>query len=402
MGRFRPDFSNARHVEPFIDRIKELTTEELNALFNKDDGSKTNVKETENGISLTYQGGKPLDTKEKAIAHFEIDTKENEVVSFECKSWTTTMKLDNKYPIQVINYGVSLLLKKKPKELNFKYKAKPYKIKKKVGKGDLVLPLSDFHIGAYVADLIKTKDFNLDIICGYLEQIAEDVNNDRFKKVHLMLLGDFIESFTGLNHINSWKGLHKDSYGMGAVILAHEILSKHLYSKLHNLESVDFCSGNHDRVTSNNKEDTNGEVAKMLHYLFDKDFKDVESTYSDVIIRRKVNDIGYLATHGHLGLSKKDTGKIVQDYGFIDVNYHVVLQGHNHSRSVMKYFKKLIAKYEDMIVVQHDSLDYRKITVPPLFTGNPYSEGLGYTSTAGFTKLWRNKYGKLNHLDITI
>ncbi|MGV6830308.1 MAG: hypothetical protein ACWA5P_01940 [bacterium] len=401
-----------KHLEPFIDRLKDITPEEANLIFNGDKNlsSKTDIVENENGITIKYHGGKPIRSKQEAIDYFEIDTNLYEVVSFECKSWTTAMKLKREdsegstieEPHQVVNYGINLRLKKKPSELNLaNYKIKPKRVKKQKGKGNVVACLSDFHIGAYVGDLLKTKTFSFDVICGYLEAIAENINTDYFENVHVMLLGDFIESFTGLNHINSWKGLHKGSYGMGAVILAHEILCEHLYSKIHNIASVDFVSGNHDRITSNNSEDVNGEVGKMLHYLFNKEY-DIDNTYSDILIKRKVDNIGFLGTHGHLGLSKKDTGKIVQDYGFNDADYHFVVQGHKHAREGKRHLKKSLAKYEDIDVVLHDSLDYRKVVVSPLFTGNFYSESLGYTSTAGFSKFWKNEFGQINHLDITL
>lgn len=407
--RYRPDLP--QYYEQFIDKLRDLSESEVNALFSDGDfNEKTEVREDENGIHIRYLGGKPITSKEQAIEFFEIDTKKYEVVGFQCKSWTTTMKIKKELedgktveePVQAINYGVTLVLKKKPTELKIDYKVKPRKIKTVNGKLNCIVPLADFHIGAYVGELLKTKDFNFNVICSYLNEIAESINKDGYANVHLMMLGDFIESFTGLNHINTWKGLHKGSYGMGAVILAHEVLSEHLFSKINNLKTVDFVSGNHDRITSNNNEDVQGEVGKMLHYLFKKDFKDIESEYSDLLIRREIDGIGYLGTHGHLGLSKKDTGKIVQDYGFQNAKYHVVVQGHTHAREVKKHFKKIIAKYEDVSVVQHDSLDYRRIVVPPLFTGNFYSESLGFTSTAGFTKIWKNEYGQLNHLDITI
>jgi len=361
--------------------------------------------EDDNGIKLLYKGGKPLQSKEDAIAYFEIDTDLYEIPTFRCNSWTTTMKLDNKQPIQVINYGVELKLAKKATEIalpNLQI------TKRKLSKSTThtlnwgVAPLSDFHLGAYVGDLLKTQDFSFDIACKYLQEIATEINSYGFKKVYIPLLGDFIESFTGLNHINSWKGLHKGSYGMNAVILAHEILSEHLYTRVNNLEIVDFAAGNHDRITSDNKDDVFGEVANMLHYLFEKDFPTIESNFSSLLIKRKLDGIGYLGSHGHLGLAKKDTGKIVQDYGFADAEYHVVLLGHYHARETVRTMKKKIATYEDIKVVQHDSMDYRKITVSPLFTGNFYSESLGFSSTAGGEILFKNKHKKLTHVNLTL
>lgn len=395
-NKTRPEFPIIEKLSTPPVKVEKTTTKST---------EETERIEDDNGIKLIYKGGKPLTSKEEAIDFFKIDTNAYAIPKFRCNSWTTTMKIDDTQPVQVINYGVELFLEKKATEISLPNltitKRKLLKSEEtKLHWG--ITPLSDFHAGAYVGDLINTKDFSFDVLCKYLQQIACEINEKQFENVYLPMLGDFIESFTGLNHINSWKGLHKGSYGMNAVILAHEILAEHLYSRIQNLKIVDFAAGNHDRITSNSNEDVFGEAANMLYYLFKKDFPTIESEFSSLVIRRKLDNIGYIGTHGHLGLSKKDTGKIVQDYGFADAEYHVVMQGHYHARESLKSMKKKIAVYEDIKVIQHDSLNYRKITVPPLFTGNFYSESLGYTSTAGGTILFKNKYNRLTHEDITL
>jgi len=372
---------------------------------------KESITESSNGVILTYLGGKPLKSKEDAIKHFEIDTDKYTVDKFECKSWSTSMKVKREGKamgfdvVTVQNYGITLKLLRTCPELlwkNIKYKKRSVRKKGNAKLGWGVIPLGDFHAGAFTADLQKSQDFNLGILAGYLEEIANEVNDKQYKKVYLCLLGDFIESFTGLNHINSWKGLDKNAYGINGLIMTHELLCKHLYSKINNLELVDFVPGNHDRVTSSNKEDMSGEVAYALQYLFQKDYKSIESEVFQSVSKRMLDGIGYLGMHGHLGLSKKDTGKIVQDYGFSEAEYHIVMQGHNHARETKRTLKKKIAVYEDIIVVQHDSLDYRKITIAPLFTGNLWSESMGFSSTAGMCHLYKDHRGKIRHEDVTI
>lgn len=368
--------------------------------------------ESADGIEMYYVGGKPLQSREDAIEHFQIDTEKFTIDRFECKSWPTSMKV--KKPgksqgfqvVQIQNYSVSLKLLRKANEIawkNLEYTPRetPTRDDWKLGWG--ICPLADFHAGAFVADLQRTQDYHLGILTGYLEDIAEEINSKKYKKVYMPLLGDFIESFTGLNHINSWKGLDRNSYGMNAVIMTHELLSQHLFSKIENLAIVDFVPGNHDRVTSNNKEDQYGEIAYALQYLFKKDFPNIESQVFSICSQRKIDNIGVLGIHGHLNMAKKDTGKIVQDYGFgKEVEYHILLQGHNHSRETVKTLKKKIAYYEDIVVVQHDSLDYRRITLSPLFTGNLYSEQQGFSSTAGMCHLYKDKRSRLRHEDVTL
>lgn len=269
-------------------------------------------------------------------------------------------------------------------------------------RGDGVFLISDFHLGASVTELIATPDFGFSHVARMLQEIADIINSLKYKRVHIFLIGDFIESFTGLNHINSWKGLSKGAYGMKGVIFAHEILVDNLYSKVNNLNYVGFVAGNHDRVTSNKQEDQEGEVALMMRYLFDKDFGGkVKSEWSPLLISKEIDNINYICMHGHLSLSDKEITKIILRYG-IQGKYNVVAKGHKHTRVTKKYYSQAIIKFEDINYVHNDELEYRGLTVAPLFTGNFYSEALGYSSTAGFTHICNNGRDKIIHTDYTL
>ena len=82
--------------------------------------------------------------------------------------------------------------------------------------------------------------------------------------VHVHLLGDLIESFTGLNHKNSWKGLDKGMFGVSAVKLFVKLFKKHFLDKIINLGSIKMVAGNHDRVTSDSSEDVDGGAAELV------------------------------------------------------------------------------------------------------------------------------------------
>ena len=153
--------------------ITKNVKEETSKVTTQPPVDETEVIEDDNGIKLIYKGGKPLTSKAAAIKFFKIDTKEYEVEKFVCKSWPTTMKIDDTQPVQVMNYGVTLHCLKKASEI-----ALP---QLKITKRNLVkstdcelnwgiTPLSDFHLGAYVGDLIKTKNFSFDIISKYLQE----------------------------------------------------------------------------------------------------------------------------------------------------------------------------------------------------------------------------------------
>lgn len=283
-------------------------------------------------------------------------------------------------------------------------KRKPanFTIKKKRGKKTKgVFMLGDFHLGAYVGDLLKTPDFNYTTISKQLQRVAQTINDLNHEEVHLFMCGDFIESFSGLNHVNSWKGLSKGAYGMKAVVLAHEILSEHLYSKIINFKWCGFISGNHDRISSAKEEDAEGQVAMMMQYLFKKDFEKVESEWSPLLIAKLIDNIGYVVTHGHLGISSKEISRVIFDYGFQN-KYNVFAKAHKHTRETKKTFKNSLIKYEDIEYVSLDAANYRAITIAPLFTGNFYSESLGFSSSAGLSYFSNNGKDKVNYTDFCI
>jgi hypothetical protein len=58
--------------------------------------------------------------------------------------------------------------------------------------------------------------------------------------------------------------------------------------------------------------------------------------------------------------------------------------------------------YQQIDEVYWDQANYRSITVPPIFTGNFYSESSGWTSSSGITIIENNGAGKPNVFDITL
>jgi hypothetical protein len=91
---------------------------------------------------------------------------------------------------------------------------------------ECTLVLSDLHIGALVKQLSITPDFNLEVLDKYLNEVIAEINTRKYSEVNLMILGDLIESFNGLNHKNSWKNLVEDAYGADIIITTYEILSR--------------------------------------------------------------------------------------------------------------------------------------------------------------------------------
>ena len=347
--------------------------------------------------TFNYKGEQPITSLEEAIEFFDIDVDAYEVTGYSCNAWDVSTKTGKK-----TNYQVKLSLKPRGDEIDYQSikqeldKAiSTINIKKTPGIKTGVICLADLHIGADIRNLQRTPDFNYKVVINYLRDIAEEVNRRGYKKTELIFLGDFIESFTGLNHINSWKSMGKGLYGHHVVILAFEIMRDFIES-INNLSSIYIVSGNHDRSTSDAKHDNEGDIAGLLSYMLRNAFVNdkIKVEFSPLVLGDNIDGIYYIMTHNHHGLSKRDLGKIIWEYGKQGM-YNVLLGGHWHSRRGKKVFHTLEETYVDQA-------NYRAIDVAPLFTGNFYSESNGWTSSAGFTLIENNGIGKPNVFDYSL
>jgi hypothetical protein len=253
---------------------------------------------------------------------------------------------------------------------------RPNAVLKNKGKTGVV-KIADLHLGAYVDNLIKTKDFSIDILAQKLYDAANMVNERNYKLVHIHILGDIIESFTGLNHKNSWKGLDKAMVGAEAIKLVVRVLHDNFLSRINNLGEVKVVAGNHDRVSSDNKEDVWGGAANLVCWGLELIGYDVE--FNPLVITHTVDGICHILTHGHHGISGKTTKQICWDYG-VQGKFNLICEGHLHS-----IIEKLSIRQREVFqVIKDDSVDHRRMNCPSFFTGNFYSESLGYTSQSGF------------------
>ena len=245
--------------------------------------------------------------------------------------------------------------------------------KNKIG----IVKIADLHLGAYVDNLIRTKNFSIDILANKLLDAVEDINERGYSTVHVHVLGDLIESFTGLSHKNTWKGLDKAMVGAEAVKLVVKILHDNFLSKIVNLGEVKVVAGNHDRVTSDNKEDVQGGAASLVCWGLELLGYSVE--FNPLVITHIVGNICHILTHGHHSLSKKSTKQICWDYGVQNM-YNLICEGHLHS-----IIQKLNINQRDTYqTIKDDAVDHRRMNCPSFFTGNFFSESLGYTSESGF------------------
>lgn len=399
-----------RTVENYCDKYKNLSHTQLAEIIVKDGETnlskrtlRRKISEHRNRFSskyetqavgeLSYKGEKSITSLKEAIDFFDINTKKYNIKKYTVNSWDVAGKNGKR-----TNYQVKVSLEPKEVGVNTKRiksllekEIKNFKPKKVKGSEVGVLAITDLHIGAKVSGLKNTPDFSYKVVIERLGEIVSKINRMNYKEVHLVMLGDFIESFTGLNHPNSWKGLEHEAYGAEVIINAYKIINKFI-SSINNISSVNMVAGNHDRVTSSSKEDVKGDAAKLLHFMLDSN-NNLEVNYDPFILTKKIDNVNYILTHNHFGISRNDVGKVCFEYGDQSC-YNVLLGGHWHSRKTQKYYKT------DNII--SDQANYRSIVVAPIFSGNFYSESNGWTSTSGFSLIENNGKDKINVFDYTI
>lgn len=249
--------------------------------------------------------------------------------------------------------------------------------------------VADLHLGAYIDGLVNTRDYSIPILIKYLETIVSNVNLMNYKEVNVLFLGDMIESFTGLNHKNSWKGLQKGMIGAEVIKFSVNILHEKLLSKINNLNHVKLVAGNHDRLTSDKDEDTDGGACDLI--AFGLELRGYNIEFHPTIISTEIDGINYILLHGHKGISRRATKDICWDFGKKGV-YNVILEGHLHS-IIQKLSVNLKGKYN---IIKDDSVDHIRMNARSLFTGNGFSEDLGYSSNAGFSIITNNGKGLPN------
>jgi Calcineurin-like phosphoesterase len=240
--------------------------------------------------------------------------------------------------------------------------------------GILSVFIADVHFGAE-SRTKSIQPYSPEITVAQFEEIAEQVNKLNAKEVHLFFVGDNIESATGLNHIDSWKGLAKGYYGSQLMIRAYKAYVKFI-STIHNVKKVYAVPGNHDRMTPSNKDDGQGFLAEILFEMISLAFNGkLDVMYDEKVITVSIDNLHYIMSHGHLKLSDINPAELILEYGD-QYKFNVVVSAHWHNRKVRK-----------------DHRNFRQLVCPSIFPGNDYSENLGVSSAPGFLMI-TNKNNK--------
>lgn len=240
---------------------------------------------------------------------------------------------------------------------------------------------ADWHIGAAIKDLVKTQDYNLEVLKKYLDHSAAIINERMYAEVHISINGDLIESFSGLNHQGTFKEL--ELHGKNALITAYEVISYWL-SKIVNVKSLTIISGNHDRTQASKELEYEGDVAGMIAYFLEEKLN-IQVNYHPFVFTEVIDNICYINTHGDRKFVNNPSD-VAWKYGKQGY-FNLIVAAHLHSSRKKNSFVNRTVES-----TTGDSSEMMMIHTRSFFTGNFYSEISGWTSTPGFT-ICTNPYG---------
>ena len=258
-------------------------------------------------------------------------------------------------------YGLSEL---QVDEVSKKLSKAKFSAKQITGSGIGIVDISDLHTGAvlkYAIETIKTPEFNISILTDYIAEAAAIINSYNFKEVHLFLPGDIVETFTAFNHRDTWKNVQ--AFQGGVTIMSYQVI-RGLISAINNVKCVYMVEGNHDRLTSDKEGNNRKGIAEIIAYFLSEN-GNVEVKYHPWMVTEEIDGMYHLCTHGdHKPFLKNDFWFRYGRQGM----YNVLRTGHYHGFNVLRQTQ--------------DNLHYQ---CPSVFTGNFFSESLGFDAVPAIT-----------------
>lgn len=254
------------------------------------------------------------------------------------------------------------------KMLNDSFEFKPFEPKiVKNANGVGVVDISDLHAGSLVRfmyETIKQRAFNVDVLNTYLDNAAAIINGYNFKEVSLFLPGDFIESFTGFNHRDTYKNVQAHQ---GEIITLSYSILKRLLGNINNLKKVYMTEGNHDRFTMQKDGNSRKGIGEVLAYFLAENTT-VPIVYHPLLVADEIDGLYHICTHGdYRSFQKNGYDTFFFKYGKQGM-YNVLKTGHLHRFNIL---------------AQTD--EYMHYECPSIFTGGFFEESLGFNSLPAIT-----------------
>ena len=228
----------------------------------------------------------------------------------------------------------------------------------------IIAATADWHNGAETESQYNTPKYSPDTVKSLVNAFSDRVNSYNAKEVTLAFLGDYIETWTGLNHPNSWQGIAAGYYGAKVVKETIENLFEPIIKNVANIKRIIAVGGNHDRGTNSNKEDVKSEIASLMFYMLQRLYPSIEILYNPFCVNPDLGNIRFILQHGNFNSTSKSEA-LVNDYG-THAKFNLILSADKHTRAILT-----------------DGWNRRHVKVPPMFTGNFYSTSMGFSSVSG-------------------
>lgn len=226
-----------------------------------------------------------------------------------------------------------------------------------------VVTIADMHTGANVKDVQRTHDFDSKVIKKRLNTIAKAINKGNYTHVNLAIMGDMFQG-SPYNHIGAGNTI-AEQYAQQFKV-AFKLLVNFI-GKVNNVSSIYAVGGNHDRASSDNRQDQKSSMLDILVFMLSK-IIDIPIKFHHDTISFKADGVCYILQHGHFNYHKKGAADIILDHGEIDM-FNMIIRGHLHSLQILN---------------NDDRRNYRRIIVPSIYTGEDYSSTGGWSNNSGF------------------
>ena len=228
-----------------------------------------------------------------------------------------------------------------------------------------------------------TEDWSINKMIESFHRVADLINAEGSNNVTLSILGDLVETVSGINHLDSWKGIEQGMFGAHVIINTYEIIVEHLINRIHNLKRIVGVGGNHDRLQASNHNDDRG-ATDLIFYLLQERMRlsgnPVEVLYDPIVVAFEMDTYGVIAFHGDKGLHKRSVEATILDFAIDPKKFQFIMEGHWHTRRLSN---------------NDDTHRGRKMTLPSIITGNKYSDvEVGKSCKSGMTITYTNMFGE--------
>lgn len=214
----------------------------------------------------------------------------------------------------------------------------PLSVPANSGDNDLLVVLSDLHIGATFSNGFGRFDSDIakQRLDSYLSEILKIRSRHGSQNVYVVLVGDLIN-----NSIHKAIAVTNRENVIDQIKLAVEYISEFCYELSRNFSNVFFtdCAGNHSRI--DRKEDAlhDERLDSLISWTVDKllchieNFKTISDSKIDTSIAKfSIRGNDYVAVHGDYdGMSREKMARLVMMLGIMP---YAVIMGHRHFPAV--------------------------------------------------------------------